>query len=165
MKKIDPVIAIILGIIVIVVIGIVVAYNASPEPNTKTYSSSDQNRPKLQIEEKDFDFGKMKVTDIKSKEIKIKNNGNEPAVLKNFTTSCNCTFIELEINGQKSPKFSMHSKEVWQKELDAGQEGTIIVSYQPSLMPVQGKVSRSAYFKTNDPENPEISINITAFIE
>ena len=167
MKKIDPILVIIIVIILVIIGGVILAFNSSSGSNIseRNYQKTDINRPKLEISETSSDFGKMSVKDIKSKEIKIKNNGSESLVMKNFSSSCNCTFIQLKTEKDTSPKFSMHSNASWKGELPANSEAIIIVTYQPSLMPVQGEISRSAYFKTNDPENPNINIKLTAIIE
>lgn len=167
MKKFDPFIVIVIVIILIIIGGIVLAFNSSNSSNIseKNYQKTDVNRPKLEISETNFDLGKMSVKDIKSKDIKIKNIGNETLVMKNFSSSCNCTFIRLKTEKVTSPKFSMHSNASWKGELPANSEALITVTYQPSLMPVQGEITRSAYFKTNDPEKPEITIGIKVAVE
>jgi hypothetical protein len=59
----------------------------------------------------------------------------------------------------------MHSDSRWQKELAPGDSAILVISYQPSLMPLQGAVSRAVFFKTNDPQNPQVSIEFRAFVE
>lgn len=167
MKKFDPILIIIVVVSLIVIGGIILAFNSSSSSNIseKSYQKTDINKPKLEISETNFDFGKMNVKDIRTKKIKIKNTGSESLIMKNFSTSCNCTFIQLKTEKDTGPKLSMHSNSDWKGELPANSEATIIVTYQPSLMPVQGEVSRSAFFKTNDPENPEVTIKFKATVE
>lgn len=165
MKKPD---SITIGIIItsVAIFGIIIAAASLSSPNTPAnYSSSNTDRPKLEISQKDFDLGKMKQNEIKTKEIDIKNNGAKPLTLRNFTTSCGCTTIQLDYLGEKSQEFSMHYNASWQKDIGPGDEAKIIVKYDPKAMPVEGKVERTAFFKTNDPENLDVKISLTAFVE
>ena len=166
MKKINPVILWIIILTILAITGIIVAiFYSGSGTQAPVYSITDQERPKLEISEKKFDFGNIKVSDKKTKDIAIKNNGTKPLALNNFSSSCNCTFIQVVINEEKSPEFNMHSNSRWQKELQPNQTATLKITYQPSLMPVEGSVSRTAFFKTNDPENPEVNIEFNALVE
>ena len=107
----------------------------------------------------------MKLADTKTKEITLKNTGNQPLDMRNFSTSCGCTYVQVFSGDLKSPQLSMHSEADWSTEIAPGATARLVVSYQPSLMPVEGDVSREVYFKTNDPENPSVTITFKAFIE
>lgn len=165
MRNIDPIVWYIIIIAVVIIGGIALAASYSSSKVPTQYNTSDQNRPKIEISQRDFDLGTMKLTDTKTVEIAIKNIGEKPLTLSDFTTSCGCTLIQIFIGEEKSPEFSLHNKVVWQRDLESGQSATIKVTYQPKLMPVEGKVDRAAFFKTNDPDNPNVQINLTAFIE
>lgn len=165
MKKPDT---ITIGIIIvtIAIFGIIIAAASLSSPNTPTeYSSSEIDRPKLEISQRDFDLGKMKQDEIKTEEISIKNTGTKPLTLRNFTTSCGCTTIQLDYLGEKTQEFSMHYNAAFTKDIAPNDTAKIIVKYDPSAMPVEGKVERTAFFKTNDPENLDVKISLTAFVE
>lgn len=165
MKKIDPIILGIVSLIVVVVIGVIVAASLSSPKEAPQYQFSDLDRPKLEISEKNFEMGKIKLSDIKVKEITIKNIGTKPLNLSNFSTSCGCTTVELIMEGESSPKFSLHNQPNWQKELEVDQAAILKITYQPSLMPVEGEVERTVLFKTNDPDNLNVEINFKAIVE
>ena len=165
MKKIDP---ITIGAIIIILLltgGVILAYIVSPKEEAKKYSSNDENRPVLEISQKEFDFGQMKIEDKKTEEVPIKNIGKSPLTLSDFATSCNCTFVQAVINGKESPLFSMHSRPNWQGVLQPNEIGTLRLIYEPKLMPVKGSVTRQIVFKTNDPAQPLITLKFTANVE
>lgn len=165
MNKIDPVTVGITFIGIVIVAGILVAANFSSVKAPVQYSSSSQDRPELEISETAFDLGKMKLADTKTKDIILKNIGNKPLDIRNFSTSCGCTLVEVYSGDIKSPQFSMHSDANWTTEVLPGATARLVISYQPSLMPVEGEASREIYFKTNDPENPSVTISLKAFVE
>lgn len=165
MKKIDPIILGIIAITLIIFGGIIAVAVLSQEKPINQYNTNDLDRPKLLINQTKFDFGKMKLTDIKTQEVEIKNIGTKSLVLSNFKTSCDCTFAQVVINGQVSPRFSMGGSASWQGEIASQSSAIIKVIYEPKVMPVKGKVNRQVVFKTNDPENPLININFTAEVE
>ncbi|MCL5794994.1 MAG: DUF1573 domain-containing protein [Patescibacteria group bacterium] len=165
MKKIDP---IIMGVIIIIFIlfgGIIIAANYSSKPKIPTYNATDIERPKMEISEKYFDFGKIKLSDSQIKEITVKNIGTKPLNLSNFTTSCGCTTIQIIYENEKSLEFSLHNKLIWQKDIAPNATAKILIKYNPKEMPVEGEVKRTAYFKTNDPDNTDVQINFSVFVE
>ncbi|OGY22708.1 MAG: hypothetical protein A2126_03890 [Candidatus Woykebacteria bacterium GWB1_45_5] len=162
---VDKIFFIVFGIFLLVVIMTAVLFTFSSSGKTAgvtTYSATDKDKPKINIETADFDFGQVGVEETKVKEIKIKNEGTKPLEMTNFSTSCDCTFAQVVINGQESPKFSMHGSPAWKGTLEPGKEATLKAIYEPSIMPVKGKVGRVIYFKTNDPLSSDISIRFTA---
>lgn len=165
MSKINPIAWGIVIVTIVVIGGIILAsyYSSSKAPTQ--YNLTDKIRPRLEISQKDFDLGKMKLSDDKTVEITIKNVGEKPLAISDFTTSCGCTLVQVFIDDDKSPKFSLHNKVTWQRDLELGQDALAKVTYQPKLMPVEGEVKRTVFFKTNDPENLNVQINLKAFVE
>jgi len=165
MRKIDPIILGIIGITIIIFGGIITVAVLSQEKPISQYNVNDNERPKLSIGETRFDFGKIKLTDIKTREVAINNIGNQPLIISDFKTSCDCTFAQAVINGEESPRFSMSGSANWQGEIATQSSAIIKIIYEPQVMPVKGKVNRQVVFKTNDPENPLINISFTAEVE
>ncbi|MBI2448520.1 DUF1573 domain-containing protein [Candidatus Microgenomates bacterium] len=165
MKKIDPMILVVASIAILVGVGIFSTFFSFEGEDATQYQSSTSERPKIVIAEKEFDFGDIALQDIKTKEVEVRNDGQKPLILSNFSTSCNCTFVQLIQGDKESPRFSMHYTDKWQAEIVPNEKALVRVIYQPSLMPVQGKVNRSAVFKTNDPDNPSVVINFTANVQ
>ncbi len=165
MRKPDPIIIGIIAITIIIFIGIIAVAIITQEKPIPQYNVNDTERPKLSINQTKFDFGKMKLTDIKTQDMEIKNIGTKPLVLSDFKTSCDCTFAQIVINGQESPLFSMGGSSNWQGEITPQSSAIVKVIYEPKVMPVKGKVNRQVVFKTNDPENSLINLSFTAEVE
>ena len=165
MKRIDP---FILGIAIVTIIALIggtfLAFKATGKP-LELYSASENERPQAEFNTKVQDLGQMKVSDVKSADFIIKNVGQKPLQVTNVSTSCNCTFAQLSINGKLSPRFSMHKNPSWTGEIEPGKEAKITVTYEPSLMPVKGTVERDVLFTTNDPQNQNISLKVTAVVD
>lgn len=162
-KKINPIILGVIFLLIVIIGGIIVAGRSSDSNNAPKYEIASSERPKLEISEKNFSMGNMKVAETKTQEIIIKNIGNRPLNMSNFSTSCNCTYGQLFIGNDQSPKFTM-GKSSWSKELAPDGIVKLSITYKPSIMPVEGEVSRVVYFKTNDPENSNVEIRFNAFV-
>ncbi len=135
------------------------------QTSVPSYSKSDTSRPKVSLSSTSLDLGKMKVSDEKSADFVIENKGDKLLQLFNISTSCDCTFATVTINNVKSPQFGMHGKSSWVGEVKAGEKATVTAIYKPSIMPVQGAVTRDVYVSTNDPDNPKLTFTIKAFVE
>ncbi len=165
MKFSDPITIGIILISVVIIGGIILAASLSGEVPVTQYKTSDSSRPQLEIGETNFDFGRMKLSDIKTQEIQIKNTGVKSLVIYDAITSCDCTFVQFVIAGIESKKFSMVRDLSWRGEIAPQESATIRLIYQPSLMPVKGAVKREIVFKTNDPSHPLVNLRFNAIIE
>jgi hypothetical protein len=165
MKKPDP---IIIGIIIFALVifgGIILATVLSAPPPIAQYKPTDQDRPKLEIGQTLFDFGSMKLTDVKSQDVPLKNTGTKPLIISDILTSCDCTFAQLIVADKTSPRFSMQRNPDWRGEILPGKGGVIKITYEPKIMPVKGGVKRNIVFKTNDPNQPSINLSFNAIVE
>ncbi len=163
--SIDPVVLGIIGITVVIFAGIVISANISKGTPIENYKIKEKERPALEISENNFDFGRMKLNEIKTENIEIKNVGLKPLVLFDAITSCDCTFAQFVIDGHESKKFSMSRDPNWRGEIQPNAGATLKIIYEPRLMPAKGDVGRSVLFKTNDPQNSSVTINFKAYIE
>jgi hypothetical protein len=50
----------------------------------------------------------------------------------------------------------------WIGEINQGETATLSVTYRPKVMPVTGPVTRQVRFATNDPNNPEVEVSVSA---
>lgn len=125
-----------------------------------SYSLSDKERPKIEAKTTYFDLGPMKVSDDRSASFKIKNIGQKPLQLTNISSSCNCTFGQVVIDGRESELFGMHNISDFAGEILPDKEAAIKVTYRPSIMPVYGVIEREVYVSTNDPENPKLTFKV-----
>lgn len=146
--------------LIVVLLGFVVWYGFSK--STPTTTANDPNRPVVEVKEANFNLGKMTVKDIRDHEFTVTNTGKSNLVLKQFTTSCGCTYANVIQDGIKSPKFSMHINSDWQTNLEPGKSLTVKAVYDPSAMPVEGRVERVVSFATNDPLKPTVELKLTA---
>ncbi len=165
MKFSDPITIGVIVVSIVIIGGIILAASLSGEAPVAQYKISDSSRPQLAIDETNFDFGKMKLADIKTREIQIKNTGAKPLVIYDAITSCDCTFVQFVIAGIESQKFSMRRDLSWRGEIAPQEAATIRLIYQPSLMPVKGAVKREVVFKTNDPSRPLVNLRFNATVE
>jgi len=131
-----------------------------------TYQKNDPNAPQVIIPEKKFDFGKISLNDVAKHDFKIKNDGKSPLIITGIITSCHCTSAILKIPDKAdSPEFGMHQDSSWRGEIAPGVEASLEAIYKPALMPVKGAVSRVVTLSTNDPNNTQVQLEITADVE
>lgn len=162
MQQLNPVVIGIIVISVLIMGGVILSFNLSQGPAIPQYKISDSEKPQMEIKETDFDFGKMKITETKTKEIPLQNKGVRPLIISSMITSCDCTFAQLVTGSQESPKFSMRGNTKWRGEIAPNQSAILKVIYSPSIMPVKGKVAREVSFKTNDPQKPLVNVVFSA---
>ncbi|MDP2683712.1 MAG: DUF1573 domain-containing protein [bacterium] len=130
-----------------------------------SYEKNDPLAPIIKLVDSSYDFGEVKLSGGKvSKSFKIKNEGQNPLVFLGLSPSCGCTSAKVVTVGGESPEYQMagHGGSVeWRGELAPGEEGEIIVSYDPAVHPeLNGDVTRTVDIKTNDPNNPKSTIRI-----
>ena len=97
--------------------------------------------PKLEIAEKEFQFGRMALGATGEHDFVIKNVGTAPAKIARGPVQCKCTLAKLA-NG----------------ELQPGEETVIHLSWTPRD---GGPFSQSATIWTDDPENQEIKLIVS----
>ena len=151
----------------IVVIGgsyFVLVGNQKPATAITSYSSSDKEKPKVEAKTTFSDLGIMKVSEDKSTNFKLKNIGQKPLQLSNVSSSCNCAFGQVIINGKESDLFGMGNVSDFAGEVLPGKEAIIKVTYRSFIMPVYGTVGREIYVSTNDPENPKLIFKVKAIV-
>ncbi len=150
------------------VIGVYLVYKLSGEggkSNIAIYKVSDKDRPRLFYQKKFKDIGKMKLQDTKSASFIFENKGNKDLNVFDISSTCMCTFGQIIYKGEKSERFAMHANSNYLLTLKPKEKATLVITYQPSLMPVQGTVERAVVIHTNDPEHPEEYFGIRAFVE
>ena len=77
----------------------------------------------------------------------VKNEGESDLQILKISTSCDCTKAILE-----------------QDQISAGQSAILTVTLDPTEDNLYGDVTRVIYLRSNDPENPEVSVEFHAFI-
>ncbi|MFC1662724.1 DUF1573 domain-containing protein [Patescibacteria group bacterium] len=93
----------------------------------------------------------------------LKNESNEPLVIKTGETSCMCTtaFVELS-DGTTSAKFGMHNNSTWNGVVDPGDNFKVHVVFDPLAHGPQavGPIQRSVYLTTS--AEPDKQLTYTA---
>lgn len=133
--------------------------------NVIGFSANDKERPEVVVSSAFSDLGSMKAKDEKAAEFTIENKGAKPLSLFKISSSCDCTFGQITIDGVKSPEFTMHSQNPWTGTLDPGKKAKLSVIYRPFIMPVKGIVTRDVYISTNDPLNLRLTFTVKANVE
>ncbi len=136
-----------------------------PKSQVASYSPTNDDRPIAEVKNDFFDFGEIKVSDIKQKDFALTNSGNKPLQILNITSSCNCTFGQIIYDNGESKRFGMHAQSGYVTEVAPGAKVMVRVIYQPSLMPVYGLVEREVYLTTNDPNKERLVFSVKANVK
>lgn len=156
----------VVGITVLIVgLAFLLTSGQKPDPAFASYSIKDENRPKVETTQRLFDFGQIKVSDVKEQDFTLKNIGNKPLQILNINSSCNCTFGQVIYKGLKTKEYGMHAQSGYVTDIAPGDSASIRVTYKPAIMPVYGAVEREVYVTTNDPENAKLIFSIKATVK
>ena len=110
------------------------------------YSIIYKGVPKIEITPSYKDLGDVTKEGF-SYTFSVRNVGRKPLEIEKVTTSCGCTLATIE-----------------SEHILPGESTGLLVTFNPKLMKeeIKGKVSRTIFIKSNDLENPDIQIKITA---
>jgi len=109
-----------------------------------------KNGPLIEVDQKYYDFGIVKYGDVAKHIFKITNAGTENLEILKLSTSCGCT------------KASIADED---KIILPGKSVDMIVTFDPAVHKDDtdlGELHRIVYIRTNDLENNEIEVEITA---
>ncbi len=137
---------------------------------TRTVQRESNGMPVFTVDTKKIELGEVALQGDYPAEFIVTNTGDAPLEISEVKTSCMCTFVELVIDGETSPEFNMvmHNSNAlrkWKSAIASGASATVRVTYKPYLMPVQGPIERSAIFATNDTNNPEVQLVVSATVK
>ncbi len=157
---------IILGAIVASVIIIVAAVFGFGHGNA-ALNRENLGTATMTIDKTSEDFGSMKVSDERMATFTITNTGDSVLRIWNIATSCDCTFASIVIGGKTTGEFNMpmhmgNTLKNWMGEVPPKEKAQLTVTYRPSVMPVNGPVTRQVTFSTNDPHNQDVEVTIAA---
>lgn len=111
-----------------------------------TLSACDGKFPQATASPTSFDFGEIGNVDPVSTDFTITNTGTAPLTIKGITTSCSCTSADISA-----------------ETIAPTESATLTVSFDPQVHNgATGHFLRFAYLQTNDPETPELQVEITA---
>ncbi len=102
-------------------------------------------RPKITFEEHVYNFGKIYIGENIKHGFKFKNAGRGELIINNVKSTCGCTGALVTKN-----------------KLLKNEEGEVEVRFNPGRY--VGKVTKSVFVNSNDPENPSYKLTITGEI-
>lgn len=96
-------------------------------------------------------------------EFTIENRGTETLKLADVKTSCECTTVQITIDGKSSPYFGMHTISAWIGEVPPGGKAVLDVIFDPLFHGPEaiGPVERLIMVRTNDAQNPLLEFKLT----
>jgi hypothetical protein len=106
--------------------------------------------PDIKVEPDTYDLGIVVYGDVPERIFKISNLGNKPLEILKLSTSCGCT------------KASMAEED---KIISPGETADMLVTFDPAVHGDDsdlGDLVRVIYIKTNDLDNSEVEVEITA---
>ncbi len=103
---------------------------------------------KIVVSPASHDFGNMPQQAVE-KVFDVRNTGSKMLEITRISTSCGCTTAEIDLN-----------------RIEPNGTARLTVRFDPNSMEpvVTGKVERVVYIRSNDPEQPELEIEIRAFV-
>lgn len=161
--RIDPLIGGIIAATVLLLVGIV--FIGSNVGNTAQVSADD--RVELSVESNTHDWGEIDIdSGIVSKRFVIENTSDATLKLYDVKTSCMCTTAQLITEQQSSKKFGMHEKAANVFEVGPGETTELLVEFDPAFHGPSGvgDIRRSITINTNDPNNPQLSFELSALV-
>jgi hypothetical protein len=118
----------------------------------------------LEVSPAGFNFGELTQAGGKASTVfTLSNKGSSDLIINKIITSCGCTSAQLEVNGEQSPVFGMHSRNPsWSQTIKPGESAKLIVYYDPRVhSSMRGTVTRTVEIYSNDPIGKK-EIKITA---
>ncbi len=104
-----------------------------------------RGQPDIAVAATRHDFGLVKQGEVAKAEIAMRNAGNSDLKIEAVSTSCGCTTAEVQ-----------------PEVIPPGGEGRLIIHYDSGAHPDSGPVQRHIYIASNDPDEAEVEVIITA---
>ncbi len=159
------IIGFVIFISVIVGLSVFLTIGQKPPPQTDAYTTSQKDRPVAETPDSLFDFGEIKVSDVKEWDFVLKNTGTKPLQVLNINSSCGCTAGKIIYNNTETKEYGMHAQSGYLMEISPGTQAIVRVIYRPFQMPVYGAVEREVYVTTNDPQRNKLVFAIKANVK
>ncbi|MGB4871564.1 MAG: DUF1573 domain-containing protein [Candidatus Promineifilaceae bacterium] len=111
--------------------------------------SACSGKPAISVTDSLLALGDVVNGDVITREVSVQNNGQADLIIDTVTTSCGCTQATIE-----------------PLTIPAGSSGTLSISFDsgahgPALT---GPLVRQVFITSNDPQQPEITVELTANI-
>jgi len=137
---------------VLILSGIIIG--AVMSSSSESSGGDDDGVAKLAVDSYSYDFSTISMANGLAKHtFVISNEGTADLDLSNISTSCMCTTAFLEVDGDRSPRFGMHSNpKFWSKKLKPGQTANLEVIFDPLAHgpDATGPITRGVTLYSND---------------
>lgn len=107
-----------------------------------------RGQPDIAVAATRHDFGAVKQGEVATAEIPLRNAGKTDLKIEAVSTSCGCT-----------------SAEVQPQIIPPDGEGRLLIRYDSGAHPDSGPVQRHIYIASNDPDQAEVEVIITADVQ
>ncbi|MDW7754528.1 MAG: DUF1573 domain-containing protein [Brevefilum sp.] len=104
-------------------------------------------QPEIKLETDQIDLGEIAAGEVIERDVRLTNEGEGPLEILSVSTSCGCTTASLDAT-----------------TLLPGESALLMIRYDSSAHDIDadGSVHRQIFIATNDPNQPEVVINLTA---
>jgi len=100
-------------------------------------------QPAIEVPQTSYNFGQVQQGEVVTIELPVRNVGQKELRIESVSTSCGCTSAEVE-----------------PMTIPPQGEGTLTIRYNSGLHPDKGPIFRIVYITSNDPERPEVQVEI-----
>ncbi len=142
-------------LILIILIGVIVVLAA--------FGSMNDTYPEIEVSPTTYDFGDIP-QEVVNHTFIVKNTGDAVLKINAITTDCGCTTAVIEVDGRVSQTFDMDDPWNWEERIHPGKSARLTVTYDATLHPDEEGQERTVFIQSNDPDNPEVSISLFAYI-
>jgi hypothetical protein len=106
-------------------------------------------RPQIAVAENNLELGDVVNGEVVTREVLVQNNGQTDLVIEGVTTSCGCTHAAVE-----------------PMTIRPGDSGTLSIRFDSGAhgSELSGQLIRQVFITSNDPQRPEIVIELAANI-
>lgn len=161
MTKENKVLIGLVGLFTILILVLGIVFTTKTQPPTLEASGS----AKVEVVgERTHNWGQIDIEGGNvEKTFQIKNIGDTDLEVTNFKTSCMCTETQVDINGEQSPVFGMHTRSVWKGVIKSGETADVNVAFDPMFHGLQGTgpITRLVSFNTNDSSNRTVEFRLS----
>jgi hypothetical protein len=112
------------------------------------FSGCSSGEPDIAVAATRHDFGTVKQGDVVTTEIAVRNRGDGNVKIESVSTSCGCTTARVR-----------------PEVIPPGSEGKLLIRYDSGSHPDKGRIRRHIYVATNDPNQEELEVVITANVQ
>ncbi len=123
-------------------IGVAVVFGVS------VLAACGRGQPDITVAATRHDFGRVKQGKVVATEIPMRNAGTQDLKIEAVSTSCGCTTAQVQ-----------------PEVIPPGGEGRLIIHYDSGAHPDKGPVQRHIYSASNDPDEAEVEVIITADVQ